>query len=283
MSTPLPDRYLSSKAVEKLEFLWERVVAGAYEGELPTQSNSPESAKLLLVPHDRQTIEHVSDELPEGRRKLIHPFGSVARVRLEVLDARGYTGLFRGDSDGLLRYSDGGGGTQDPSCALKFTIDGQRSRNLLANPAVAVEVDNPNPLSVTLSSSTAEPEGVALNVIAKAFEASSRAADAGRLSAIYQPLLALAAITQAGESIAAAQAPDRVEWRPTSEACAACPDLGDWRLGFAEIPVGTTLYELHVASVPEAEAVPWARLTLTSSFVASRYGDETLFFQHQFR
>jgi len=36
----------------------------------------------------------------------------------------------------------------------------------------------------------------------------------------------------------------------------ACVDKGDWRLGFSEIPEGTTLYQLGVASVPEATPVP---------------------------
>ena len=278
--TPLPDHYLSAKATEKLDMLWERVVAGTYEGDLPSLSVGLDSAKLLSKSYNRRTIEHASDELPEGRRKLIHPFGSVARVRLRVVNPRSYTGLFAGDSVGLVRFSDGGGGTKDPSFALKLPVDGQRSRNLLANLAVHTDDDNPHPLSLPLSSSTPEPERPELVLLSKPFDAAAKAAAAGRLRAIYQPLLPLAGVTQGGEPIEAPQAPDRVEWRPTDEARAACVDRGDWRLGFAEIPEGTTLYRLHVASVPEATPVPWAELILTSRFVASRYGDEKLFFQH---
>ena len=52
---------------------------------------------------------------------------------------------------------------------------------------------------------------------------------------------------------------------------------------YAELPPDASGVESAVASVPEAESVPWAELVLDTPFVASRYGDGVLFFQHQFR
>ena len=281
MST-LPTNYEGSSAEEKLAWLWERIMSERY-AELPPNASGVESAKLLLVPHNRKTLEHVSDELPEGRKKLIHSIGSVARVRVRVLDSHGYTGLFARDAVGLLRMSDANGGVKDPSCALKFTIDGQPSRNLFANKAVIDDNERPHPLSLPLSSSTPDPEEVTLAVAEKAFDAAAKAVEAGRWRATYQPLFLLSTLTQRGEAVERGQAPDRVDWHPSDAAREACPDKGDWRLGFAEIPVGTVLYQLRVASVPEAESVPWAELVLETPLVASRYGDQSLFFQHQFR
>lgn len=47
-----------------------------------------------------------------------------------------------------------------------------------------------------------------------------------------------------------------------------------------ELTEGTPLFEVRVADAIDAPAVPLGRLTAASRLVASRYGDERLFFQH---
>ncbi len=56
---------------------------------LPTEPHGAlESAQVPPAPYVRCALTHVGDELPEGRVKLIHPCGTVARVHLQVVDTR---------------------------------------------------------------------------------------------------------------------------------------------------------------------------------------------------
>ena len=75
-----PKDYTAWSAAQKLDWMWARNVETAYTGALPTEGPGIEAGKLLLAPYDRATLTHVGDELPEGRVKLIHPFGTVALV-----------------------------------------------------------------------------------------------------------------------------------------------------------------------------------------------------------
>jgi hypothetical protein len=82
-----------------------------------------------------------SDELPNGRVKINHAQGVVARVAWEDLGNHDYSGLYNGGSSlGLIRMSEGNFLLPEgempgltPTLALKFLRDGERSANLLAN------------------------------------------------------------------------------------------------------------------------------------------------------
>lgn len=279
-----PAKYTASSAAEKLDWMWARNLETAYDA-LPTEGpGALESAQLLLVPYVRKTLTHVGDELPEGRVKLIHPHGTVARVFLRVVDGGPFTGLFAESAHGLARFSDGAGDDSAPSMALKIPIDGRPSVNLLGNPAIQIHADQPpmpHPLDVPLSSESPEPTRAAVKALEVIFDLAGRSVGGSCWRGAFQPLQPLAAVTVAGQTIDSPRAPHRIDWAPTAAARAACVETGDWREGFAAIPVGTVLYTLTATASKGGEPKPWAELVLQTGFVAAKWGDERLFFQHQ--
>ena len=74
--------------------------------------------------------------------------------------------------------------------------------------------------------------------------------------------------------------PDRLELHGTLEAREALIDDRDWRRSLAALPTGVRLFDLKIAESIDARAEAYGCLTLDAPFVASRYGDEQLFFQH---
>jgi hypothetical protein len=56
----------------------------------------------------------------------------------------------------------------------------------------------------------------------------------------------------------------------------------DFRIKLATLPVGQTLYDIYTLpeNEPAGNAKLLGQLVLTSPVVYSRYGDETLYFQH---
>ena len=57
--------------------------------------------------------------------------------------------------------------------------------------------------------------------------------------------------------------------------------MRDFREELSRIPEGAVLYEVWACSAEGAEPRHLGRLKTTSRFVASRWGDEGLFFRHQ--
>lgn len=276
-----PRDYVSWSATQKLDWMWARNVETAYEGALPTEGPGIEAGKLLLAPYARTTLTHVGDELPDGRRKLIHPYGTVALVEVRVLAPGPYTGLFARASSALLRFSDGANDGTAPSLALKIPIDGRPSVGLLANPAISIDGDDPpHPMSVPLSSENPPPTEVALKATEASFNLAAKSL-CSHWRAIFQPLEPLAAVTTEGGAVSEPNAPHRVDIEYTDAARAAYPAVDDARDGFAAIPEGTVLATLSTVATPDAKSRRWAELVLKTRFVASSWGDERLFFQHQ--
>ncbi|BDA43777.1 hypothetical protein COCOBI_04-7930 [Coccomyxa sp. Obi] len=75
--------YEALDAPQKLEKLWNRIQESIYPAgtALPTQEPSAaEHLGLVWPPHLKPSFLHSSDIAPDGRSKLIHTFGSVAKV-----------------------------------------------------------------------------------------------------------------------------------------------------------------------------------------------------------
>jgi hypothetical protein len=132
-SASLPPGYQDESAEEKLNLLWDKVSASPYAWtNLPTKDPGFfELASLLRPRYDSVSFTQVSDEMPEGRKKLIHTYGSAAKIQLKIFPNSSYTGLFKTGGMGIARLSLA---KQDytnfiPGMAIKILIDGQRSQN----------------------------------------------------------------------------------------------------------------------------------------------------------
>lgn len=283
MTDPVPERYASLGRFEKLDLLWSRIAADPYPASaLPTKAPGAWARrKLFSVDYDRTSFEHASDELPEGREKLVHRYGTVARVRFEVRSPHRFTGVVASGGEGLLRMSDATGGARfTPSLALKIPVDGRPSLNFFGLPAAARDPKDRDFLSAAFANSTPVPMAFDAKLLGRSFQKTADALGATRVYAVYLPLHHLAGAELDGRSVASPVVPDRIELHPTDEARAKFDPTIDWRLAFAALPAGLRLFELRVAGAIDEPAAPFGELVLETSFVASRYGDERLFFQH---
>lgn len=279
----LPEDYVGLSAAEKLDLLWERVSAAPYEPDaLPAAVPGPLGRRhLFRAKYDAGSFTHVSDVLPPGREKLIHRWGTCARVRVEVDQPRSFTGFLETGGVGLIRFSDALGGPEFvPTLALKIPVDGKPSLNFFANPGERRSPKDRDFLSKMFSNGTPAPKGALATLLAGRFEAGAASLGATRVYANYLPLHHLAGAHVDGSEVGSPVVPDRLELRATAEAHAAYAEGVDFRLGLAALEPGTRVFEISVAERIDAEAVPLGHLTLDTRPVASSFGDDRLFFQH---
>ena len=272
----LPAGYTGWSAQAKLEELWnERVMPMVYATAPELVTRMPDLSRAFL----RVSFDHDSDEMPEGREKLIHPFGAVGKVELVAEAGHPWTGLFRSGAIGLARLSLAGppryGKSFTPGLAVKLLVDGRASVNLHVMHALEGQVAW-NYFEREFSNIIPPPESFLLRILAVKF---SRAkADPNRL-----PVRALAGVDRSGASEAMPDAPAQLWFVPTPEvANRADKDTDeDFRTKLARIPAGTTLYTVFGAATEDGKRFRIGTLVLRSPIVASRWADERLFFRHQ--
>lgn len=280
---PLPLDYQKRGADEKLELLWSQIKADPYpDGALPHKVPGPWGRrKLFSVGFNKGSFLIESDELPEDRPKLVHTFGTTARVALKITSPQAYTGFFQAGGAALMRASDAtGGGKFLPSLALKFFVDGRPSVNLLALPTQPHPPSDPRFFASAYANATLPATSFDAKMVQRSFQKTAEALGGKRLYAVYLPLHNVASVRRDGSSPSKAEVPDRVELHPAKEAAAAWVSTPDWRSSLAKIPVGTKIFDVRASPSIDADATPLGEVWLEAPFVASRYGDERLFFQH---
>jgi hypothetical protein len=279
----LPADYQKRSASEKLDLVWAKVNSDPYpEGALPTRIPGPWGRrKLFSVEFNRGSFELPGDELPPDRPKLVHTYGSCARVTMKVTASLPYTGLFQTGGEALIRFSDAKGGSGFvPSLALKFMVDGRPSLNLLTLPSEHREKGDKRCFSSAYCNATPPARELDTKLVQRAFLKTAQELGGTRLYAVYLPLHHLAQSFTDGQSPDKPVVPDRIEFHPTEDVKRLCPDTPDFRTSLARIPKGTKLFDVHVAQRIDMPTVLLGELYLDSPWVASRYGDERLFFAH---
>lgn len=290
----LPLEYGAMSAVQKQEVLWNNVISSQYttdyssESALPTEESLLPSPDLLNPFYLLDTFFHISDEMPEGRTKLIHAYGSVAKVEFRVTSSR-YTGIFKSGGIGLARLSIARMSTaQDsfiPGMAIKILVD----QNLPVNFHVMNSVDGQGSdhffFSRAFSNILPEPTSLAGKIIGKSFGLAvdllnhylngAAPRDAGTL-----PLLQASQTESNGKIEGDPRCPYQIIFKPTGAVLAGRALENDFRKDLAHVPPGTELYEISVKQSASAEEEKIGVLVTQSGFVASAYGDTQLFFQH---
>jgi len=135
--------YDSQGAKEKFDQLYEKITADSSPGQWPPTVGFPPASSLayLFIESMKPTVTEVTDEMPEGRYKLIHSVGGAASVQLSFLE-NPYTGLFQGSDYGLIRFAsakepkEGAGvgaleGGFTPGMGIKMLRDGVPSANVV--------------------------------------------------------------------------------------------------------------------------------------------------------
>ena len=289
-----PDPTLSHRtACQKADSMWnDKIVPSRYE-QLPPLSTPGifDLLRLTMSSFSVKALTTEGDELEEGRHKLIHAFGTEARLRLVIGAgaAGGYTGIFRSGAECVIgRFSLASKPTADtsiPALALKIFIGGdQPSVNLLLMNSVDGQVGH-NFFEQTFSNILPPAKGFSTRLLASGFERSAEQFGAkdpnpGRLTLEH-----LARTLPDGNSVAAPKTPYQLLFKPTAQARALMqnPDVeDDFRLKLAGLPIGQAIYDIYTLADgdPAENARLLGQLVLAAPLVSSRYGDEKLYFRH---
>src|SRR4051812_48090342 len=103
----LPANFQSQTADAKREILWTKIQENAYtSATLPKEGPSPtESLKALWAPYLTHAFTNTGDEMEDGRKKLLHPLGTVAKIQLNIIPNSTYSGVFQSGALGFARLS----------------------------------------------------------------------------------------------------------------------------------------------------------------------------------
>jgi len=276
-------QYQGLSANDKIAKLWSKITED--QSELGFYS-SLTTASIFLEDMST-TFSHQSDSFPDGRKKLIHTVGVIAQGELVVDPANGYTGLFEGASNVLIRLSvaknpdftkttaDGANDNFTPGMSLKFLRDGLPSSNLMAMFGVN-GFPSWNFFFKDFSNHIPGAQGLALKTLACKFASATK----------YIQTLGLkdlASWNEQGEDRRGdLNFPFQLIFRPTDQVSNLFPDtfVAKYTDQLKTIPEGTVLYDVYALATPNAAEVKIGSLRTTSAFVTSHWGDEKLFFQH---
>ncbi|OQV12663.1 hypothetical protein BV898_13072 [Hypsibius exemplaris] len=290
----LPDSYGSLSADAKQDLLWYQISSSRYSlDQLPIEPPSQANLSNLFVPkYLQKSFTWQGDQMPEGRTRILHPYGSVCKVALEIHypESSTFTGIFRTGGVGLFRMSVGQI-TNDSfpvGVALKIFVDGQRSQNFVLVNTVEGQGLNRNFFAKTMRNifPPAGPYGRELNPAEKAFQTSIFSLPGGEaldhpVDFNDIPLYEQASVQSDGMDVSEVVAPYVVSFRPNPALAYDERDQTDFRKRLAGIPSGTVLYTVvGKRTLDDEDSVMIGQLVSRSEVVTSRYGDEVLFFNH---
>ncbi|KTC91112.1 hypothetical protein OQJ18_14340 [Fluoribacter dumoffii] len=275
----LPCYYQELTAREKLDLLWNEITLSHAEDPLPPlagDSFSEVLEKLKGLFRLNPTFDTASDEMPEGRVKIIHANGSVGKIALVPAPDHPFTGIYQTGAVGLARLSLATPPSDDnyiPGLAIKFLISNHPSLNLQVMNLLEGQKGNWNYFAKDFSNQIPHPTSWTLKAIEKIFEWT-------RDPANNLPLWHLASWTGEGKFNGIPIFPERIYFRPTSLVKDLIPENAreDFRVSFSGVPMGA-IYEVY----GEYQGTEYhvGTLMLESPLLASNYGDKKLFFQHQ--
>lgn len=292
----IPGNYESMTACEKQDLLWKRTLEQSYKSTWPDYRSF---GLIQLLALGRQEISvkgyHVSDFAPEGWRKYLHGRGAMAKVRIVPMNGT-YTGIFQGADCALLRlsltYKPTGDRAVAPGLALKVLRDGTPSANISALVSLDGQGKDFNFFAHPMSNIVPIGESFGQKMVHKIFR---------KVSGYPEELLAqdMARVDSHGVTAVSVKSPRQLFFIPVKD-FGSSSEAHDVRKDFVKIPVGTTLYRIHVA--PEkyqnfnylnytnkdvekfrAESEHIADIVTTSEFAVSEFADDGIFFKHQLR
>lgn len=286
----LPDDYESLRATDKQRLLGQLINRGQYCPPSDSQAACLEKMPKTNLNYYfraipaifslRPTFHHTSDEAPEGRRKIFHPFGVAgeAEIVFDYERAAPYSGLFKNTGQRIplvLRLAPGGGSGMIPGASVKFLIDGKPARNFVAIHDFNGLPDN------DWNYFTQEIGHIYPDVpwlLKKYFQTQTN--DPSHL-----PINHLTDIEANGREVPAAEqkTPYEIRLRPAREVATRFPntDQHDFRLDLLKIEPGTPVYDI-VAREKESDTTfeTLGTIKTTSRLVASIGGDSQLYFKH---
>ena len=271
----LPAQYQDLTALQKQKVLWQQIKSIPYT-ELPETRtglgigfilNSLKSFSTLSTSFDR-----TSDEMPKGRAKIIHPFGATAPIEWVAVE-NPFSGVFKTGGVGFARLSLAG--DTDllgfiPGMAIKILQNGRPSLNLHVMNSLDEQTESQNFFERDFSNSIDEPSNLLLQPLVFLF------------SQVQNPPTYLPITHFAESATEDINAPHSLIFEPTNEAFVHMEenmDL-DFRTALSELPKNVVIYNVFAKKYSKSKKILVGAIRLKGSFVASKYQDQNLFFQH---
>ncbi|CAK9075188.1 unnamed protein product [Durusdinium trenchii] len=286
-----------SSAKAQMEDIWGRVTDDVMPAPMPS-ALAP--LKLMSAAQDLPLIgpivhwANVTEDLrttfswrkdyplPPGHQKLIHPVGSVAKIKLEwdheMINSLGFTGVFTEDQDyALIRIGPAGALKKTgmaPGVSVKVFRDYKESVNTLMlyslrgqNGFSHFEHTLCNKLSDFRDKSFAE------NLLLKSFKKASAYPFTTGLS------------QWAEQDHTSPKFPFVICFRPMDHVRAYFERFKDEPFEHIQeqlqhLSAGKKIYEIYVGAGPRTQLKPVGHVSLVSEFHKTKFGDQKLFFRH---
>lgn len=285
---PLPADYVRLPAHDKQQLLWNNILQSKYlAGEMPSSTWlrfmwDAVTGGLFGKNYLQKTLLHDGDELPVRRRRLIHTFGSVCLITFEAVPSAPFSGTLSSGACGLLRVSlTLPARSFTPGFAVKFLIDGRPSQNVVSIPCINGQEEDQNVfLRAGSNRHSKTVHGLDFKFLATMFGRAAQSVKPQKLRWNYLPLDHFAATRSDGTKELSPVVPHELTFLPTPEAQMSRESNIDFRLRLTDIAPGTVLYHVLATASPTSKPVLIGHLRTVSEFVASHYGDDTIYFQH---
>ena len=268
--------YQAMSATAKRDRLWRAISQTPYptlppiEGQGITAKGALESVRILANSRMLAQAFDIREDVRVDHEKIFHPFGTAARVRFEPDPSTPYTGVFRSGAAGIARLSLGADEQQYISgIAVKLFIDGQPSVNLHAIPGLDAQ-ESRDFFANAPATTIPDPTDTKFR-FANLFL--SRVANPTRRS-----VSALAGVDTRGNRIVQPSSPSGVRFVPARGVNFSPTTTRDFREELGGLRPGQVIYELYTTDTPPRRL---GALRLESTFVASRFEDRQLSFEHQ--
>lgn len=279
----------NKKAFEKLDILWNGILATEYSG-LPEIEGPGYSGmfSLLCSSYLEKAFTHNGYVMETGRRKVIHESGSIIKVTFVPSPrSHAYTGIFNsGASSALLRLSVAVPPQDNKKIygmALMFFRDHEPSSSIMAMHSLDGQKEY-NIFAHDFVTSVPAPECSFKNwVLDKSFSAGIESLDNIPLNARSLSLDEIALITQEGHKVKNPFAPYMLIFRPTAEAKAlfkGVNDDSDFREVLNKQGQGLKIYFVLAKDHKTGEEIYLGEIFAKSNFINSSFSDKHLFFKH---
>lgn len=298
--TELGANYQDLSGCQKQEILWDQIKKTEHR-ELPAiaKFGAIELAKMGLQSMKTKVYRN-EDTSPHKWEKYLHKRGAVAKVRIVPAEDSKYTGVLLGTECALLRMSITYRPTKKrnfaPGLALKFLKDGRPSANISALYRLEGQGKDYNIFANPLSNIVPIGDDIGLKLVHRIFS---------RVTNYPEELLLnhLAKEDQRGEKVESFTAPRQIFFVPQMPSKFSSKPH-DFRSDLLSLSKGETLYKVYAApqrleqfnyanyssedikrflseSIDNNDLV--GEIVLDSTFVASEFGDQGLFFRHETR
>jgi len=264
--------------------LWSKVT----ENQTPLGFYSKLRVAGMLLEGMKQSFDWEGDEMLNGRKKLIHTVGAVGKFQFNSDENHSYTGVFRGCKNVILRPSVAKAqdtskttakeakGNFVPGMAMKFLRNNIPSANLQSMFALDGQ-DSWNFFKNDFSNHIPAISAASFKVIGLKF---STATDYIQTMGLKD----LGEFNCQGGKEATPNYPFQLIFKPNETLRTKYDD--DFEVDYLDqlknVPVNFNLYDVYAINAPGDKAKKIGSFQSTSKMVTSKWGDESLFFRHNY-